>query len=173
MRSVGVDHTQLAMPAGRAEEARTFYSRLLGLPEILKPLALARRGGTWSERDRVKRPLGVEAEFRPAPKAHPSVQVEGLQKLVEKPHHAGHEVAGDGPRDGYPRVSVSDPFGHHIRLMERHAAPPSIPLLPQTGGVSARSCTARREVTTRGERRERTIPPHLGAHARGDGYEFD
>jgi len=78
MRSVGVDHTQLAMPAGREEEARTFYSRLLGLPEILKPLALARRGGTWSERDRVKRPLGAEAEFRPARKAHPGLLVEGL-----------------------------------------------------------------------------------------------
>lgn len=29
-----VEHTQLARPAGR-EEARTCYSRLLGLPEIL------------------------------------------------------------------------------------------------------------------------------------------
>ncbi len=139
LRIVGVDRTQLARPAGGEEEARTFYSRLLGLPEILKPLALARRGGTWFESDRLKRHLGVEAEFRPARKAHPGLLVEGLPELVEKLHHAGHEVAGDGPRDGYPRVSVSDPFGHHLNLMERHVAPPSTPLLPQTGGSAARS----------------------------------
>jgi len=135
LRSVGGDHTQLAMPAGRAEEARTFSSRRFGLPEILEPPALARRGGTWFETDRVKRPLGAEAEFRPARKAHAGLPVEGLPELVEKLRQAGHEGAGDGPRDGYPRVSGSDPFGHHIRLMERHAAPPSTPLLPQTGGA--------------------------------------
>jgi len=107
--------------------------------EILKPLALARRGCAWFESDRVKRHLGVEVELRPARKAHPGLLVEGLQELIEKPHHAGHEVAGDGPRDGYPRVSVSDPFGYHLELTERHVAPPSTPLLPQTGGAAARS----------------------------------
>jgi len=58
MRIVGVDHTQLAMPAGREEEACTCYSRQLGLSEILKPLALTRRGDTWFESDRVKIHLG-------------------------------------------------------------------------------------------------------------------
>jgi hypothetical protein len=61
---------RLAMPTGRAEEARTCYSHLFGLPEILKPLALVRGGCTWFESDRVKIQLGVEAELRPARKAH-------------------------------------------------------------------------------------------------------
>ena len=46
MRSVGVNHTPLAMPVGRAEEARTSYSRLFDLPKVLKLLARARRGRT-------------------------------------------------------------------------------------------------------------------------------
>jgi hypothetical protein len=34
---LGIEHVQLAMPAGREAEARGFYSGLLGIPEIAKP----------------------------------------------------------------------------------------------------------------------------------------
>ena len=37
------------MPAGREAEARAFYSGLLGIPELVKPPALAARGGAWFE----------------------------------------------------------------------------------------------------------------------------
>ena len=40
---VGIHHVQLAMPAGREEEARRFYSVLLGIPETPKPPDLAKR----------------------------------------------------------------------------------------------------------------------------------
>jgi hypothetical protein len=66
-----IDHVQLAMPAGREEDARRFYGGLLGIPEQPKPPHLAARGGCWFETDRVKVHLGVDADFRPAKKAHP------------------------------------------------------------------------------------------------------
>jgi hypothetical protein len=47
---VGVDHVQLAMPAGREAEARAFYAGLLSIPELAKPPTLALRGGVWFER---------------------------------------------------------------------------------------------------------------------------
>ena len=71
MTIVGIDHIQLAMPAGREDEARAFYARLLGIPEIAKPPELAKRGGAWFESGAVKVHLGVEPDFRPARKAHP------------------------------------------------------------------------------------------------------
>jgi catechol 2,3-dioxygenase-like lactoylglutathione lyase family enzyme len=40
VRIIGLDHVQLAMPAGREDEARRFYSGLLGLPEKAKPTHL-------------------------------------------------------------------------------------------------------------------------------------
>jgi hypothetical protein len=46
---IGIDHIQLAMPAGGEEVARRFYSGLLGLPERKKPAHLAARGGVWFE----------------------------------------------------------------------------------------------------------------------------
>ena len=118
MPIVAVDHVQLAMPAGREDEARGFYSGLLGLPEVPKPPALAKRGGAWFESDRVKIHLGVEADFRPARKAHPGLLVEALQELVRCLREAGCEVKEDEPLEGYYRVYVSDPFGNRIELME-------------------------------------------------------
>ncbi len=114
---VGVDHVQLAMPKGREDEARAFYADLLGLPERPKPPALARRGGVWFERGAVRIHLGVEADFRPARKAHPALLVRDLPLLVKRLRAAGVEVVDD-PLEGYDRVYVSDPFGNRLELME-------------------------------------------------------
>jgi catechol 2,3-dioxygenase-like lactoylglutathione lyase family enzyme len=118
MPIVAIDHIQLAMPAGREPEARDFYSKLLGLPEIPKPPALAKRGGAWFESDRVKIHLGVDSDFRAAKKAHPGLLVEALPELVVRLRQSGHEVTEDEPLEGYHRVYVNDPFGNRLELME-------------------------------------------------------
>jgi len=118
MRVVGFDHVQLAMPAGREAEARAFYEGLLGIPERVKPPELAKRGGCWFERGTLKLHLGVEAEFRPARKAHPALLVEGLARLVERLRAGGYALVDDEPLAGYDRVYVDDPFGNRLELME-------------------------------------------------------
>jgi len=92
MPVVGVDHVQLAMPAGREAEARAFYAGLLGIPEIAKPPALAARGGAWFESGRLKVHLGVDRDFRPAQKAHPGLLVTGLEALIERLRAADVEI---------------------------------------------------------------------------------
>lgn len=123
MRITGLDHVQLAMPAGGEEQARRFYGELLGLPETAKPPHLAARGGCWFESDAVKLHLGVEAEFRPARKAHPALLVAGLPALVERLRAEGVGVVDDEPLEGYDRVYASDPFGNRLELMEPTGAP--------------------------------------------------
>ena len=118
MTVVAIDHVQLAMPAGREEEAREFYSRLLEIPEVPKPAELARRGGAWFESGAVKLHLGVEADFRPARKAHPALLVRDLPALVERLREAGVEVVDDDLLPGYARVYVADPFGNRLELLE-------------------------------------------------------
>jgi catechol 2,3-dioxygenase-like lactoylglutathione lyase family enzyme len=115
---VGIDHVQLAMPAGGEEEARGFYARLLGLPETPKPEELAKRGGVWFESSQVKIHLGVDGEFRPARKAHPALLVKDLRALIERLRNGGVAVVDDEPLPGYDRVYVSDPFGNRLELME-------------------------------------------------------
>jgi catechol 2,3-dioxygenase-like lactoylglutathione lyase family enzyme len=118
MRVVGVDHVQLAMPAGREDEARRFYGGLLALPEAVKPPELAERGGVWLESGPVKIHLGVDADFRPARKAHPGFLIEGLSELVRRLRDAGYVVTDDEPLPGYFRVYVHDPFGSRLELLE-------------------------------------------------------
>jgi catechol 2,3-dioxygenase-like lactoylglutathione lyase family enzyme len=116
LRIVGVDHVQLAMPAGREDEARAFYAGLLGLPEKPKPAELAKRGGAWFESARVKIHLGVENDFRPARKAHPGLLVEGLTELAQRLRAAGYEVSEESV-DGRARAFVHDPFGNRLELI--------------------------------------------------------
>lgn len=113
-----IDHVQLAMPAGQEALAREFYAGLLGLSEVPKPLNLAKRGGAWFEGGSLRVHLGVEAEFRPAKKAHPAFLVEQLNALATRLRDAGVEVVTDEPLEGYERVYVSDPFGNRIELLE-------------------------------------------------------
>jgi hypothetical protein len=61
----GIDHIQLAMPAGQEETARVFYSGILEIPEVPKPPELAKRGGVWFESDQVKVHLGIDPNFAP------------------------------------------------------------------------------------------------------------
>jgi catechol 2,3-dioxygenase-like lactoylglutathione lyase family enzyme len=118
MRILGIEHVQLAMPAGGEDRARQFYSGVLGIPEVPKPVHLAKRGGAWFEAGRLKIHLGVDGDFRPARKAHPALLVEGLRQLVEALQAGEYPVVDDEPLDGYTRVYVTDPFGNRIELME-------------------------------------------------------
>lgn len=118
MTILALDHVQLAMPPERENEARRFYSGLLGIPEIPKPPHLAKRGGCWFERGPLKVHLGVEKDFRAARKAHPAFLVEGLPALKAKLAAAGCELVDDEPLEGHDRFYVYDPFGNRIELME-------------------------------------------------------
>jgi catechol 2,3-dioxygenase-like lactoylglutathione lyase family enzyme len=116
-------HVQLAMPAGGEVRAREFYQGLLGIPEIPKPPSMAARGGCWFERGELRVHLGVEAEFRPARKAHPAFVVTGLTVLASRLRAARHECREDRELAGYDRIFVDDPFGNRIELLEPRMRP--------------------------------------------------
>ena len=113
-----IHHVQLAMPVGQEDVARAFYSGLLEIPEIPKPSHLAARGGVWFESGQLKIHLGVEADFRPARKAHPGLLTADLRALILKLQTAGVDVADAEPLPGFDHVYVADPFGNRIELMQ-------------------------------------------------------
>lgn len=120
MNVIRIDHVQLAMPAGGEDAATAFYEGLLGLRRVPKPPHLEVRGGCWFVGEDVQLHLGVEADFRPARKAHPALLVSGLTDLVEALRDGGANVYSDQPLQGFERVYVDDPFGNRIELMEPH-----------------------------------------------------
>ncbi len=122
MTVTGLDHVQVAAPAGCEAEARRFYGELLGMSETPKPTALAGRGGAWFTCGAQEIHVGVEARFTPARKAHPAFAVDGesaLDALAARLHSAGEAVTWDAAIPGVRRFYVADPWGNRVELVAR------------------------------------------------------
>ncbi len=118
MAVVGLDHVQLAIPAGGEDRARQFYAGLLGMVEVPKPATLS-ASGCWFTGGTVNLHIGIDPDFRAATKAHPALLVNDLAALRARLTVAGYETSDDKPIQGYRRFFTADPFGNRIELMER------------------------------------------------------
>ncbi len=119
---VGLDHVQLAAPAGCEVEARRFFSEVLGLPEVEKPASLRGRGGVWFELGRQQLHIGVEESFAPARKAHPALLVASaadLDAVARRLADAGAPVMWDEALPGVSRFYTQDPWGNRLELLAR------------------------------------------------------
>ncbi len=114
---VRLDHVQLAMPAGREEEAEAFYAGLLGFVRLPKPEPQSARGGCWFGAGPVALHLGVEEDFRPARKAHPALVVRDLPALVAALRSAGVTVRPNPDASPGAGAYADDPFGNRIELI--------------------------------------------------------
>ncbi len=117
----GINHVQIAMPRDGEDVARRFYGGVLGLAEIAKPAHLARRGGVWFAAGPQQLHLGVEDGFRPAKKAHPAFEVQGLATLRGRCVAAGYVPVDDEPLPGFQRFYLNDPFGNRLEFLEPDA----------------------------------------------------
>ncbi|MBM7862112.1 VOC family protein [Lentzea nigeriaca] len=110
-------HVQLAIPAGAEDDCRAFYVGVLGMKEVEKPPALAARGGLWVRSGSLEIHLGVEAEFRPARKAHPGILVGDLDALAERLAGAGIEITWDENFRAFRRFHTFDNVGNRLEFM--------------------------------------------------------
>ena len=111
----GLDHVQIAAPAGCEAQARAFFGGVLGLAELPKPEAPSARGGVWFACGEQELHVGVEREFAPARKAHPAFRAD-LAAVRARLAEAGipHRDADDIP--GVARFYVDDPFGNRLEF---------------------------------------------------------
>ena len=112
-----LDHVQLAIPAGAEAACRAFYVGVLGMTELQKPPELAKRGGLWVRSGDVEIHLGVEADFRPARKAHPGIVVADVDALAARLAAAGHVAAWDEAIPGMRRFFAADPLGNRLEFI--------------------------------------------------------
>lgn len=115
-RIAAIDHVQIAAPPGCEPAARRFYGELLGLSEIEKPPQLRARGGCWFTCGAQQLHIGVEADFRPAKKAHPAFNVANLASLRQTLLAAGVPVVDDAAIPGVTRFYAEDPFGNRLEF---------------------------------------------------------
>ena len=110
----GLDHVQVAAPAGCEESARAFYGGILGLPEIPKPEAMQATGGVWFTCGTQELHIGVEKDFAPARKAHPGFMTDDIDAIVERLD----SVEWDERIPGTRRLYTADPFGNRLEIRE-------------------------------------------------------
>ena len=117
MRILGIDHVQLSIPEGGEDAARGFYEGILGLTEVPKPRELADKGGCWFAAGGTHVHLGVDADFRPARRAHVALVVDDLAALRTTLAAAGSPIVEDEARLPVERCYTADPFGNRIELV--------------------------------------------------------
>jgi len=114
----GIDHIQIAAPAGSEDAARQFYGELLGMEEIPKPENLKARGGCWFLCGPQEVHIGIQNDFRPAIKAHPGFTVNALNQLKSRLEKANYTISNEPPIAGRSRFFTHDPFGNRVEFLE-------------------------------------------------------
>jgi catechol 2,3-dioxygenase-like lactoylglutathione lyase family enzyme len=113
----GLHHVQVACPAGSEGDLRAFYGGVLGMTEVAKPEVLAARGGVWFRSGTAEIHCGVEAEFRPARKAHPGIVLADIDALAARLQAAGHAPLWDDAIPGVRRFFTADPLGNRLEFI--------------------------------------------------------
>ena len=111
-----VDHIHIAVPTEKLEEAKEFYTNVMGLELIDRPNHLFTTAGYWFNIGDVQLHVGVEPQM-PVSTRHTAFEVadvdaalnylEGKVQLLEEPVIPGRR-----------RFAFLDPFGNRIELLQ-------------------------------------------------------
>jgi catechol 2,3-dioxygenase-like lactoylglutathione lyase family enzyme len=113
-----LDHVQICIPIGKENEARKFYTGILGLTEIPKPTALIPNGGLWYVVADIQLHIGTESSTGIS-KRHPAFEVADLDAARRHLELNGIVIKEEIPIPGQKRFSFSDPFDNRIELLEK------------------------------------------------------
>jgi len=113
-----LDHIQICIPKGKENEARYFYTDIIGLTEIPKPESLIANGGLWYKIADIQLHIGTENEMNNS-KRHPAFEVSNLEDA--RNYLIGNEVTlkDEIQIPGQKRFSFFDPFGNRIELLQK------------------------------------------------------
>jgi catechol 2,3-dioxygenase-like lactoylglutathione lyase family enzyme len=112
-----LNHVQICIPPGAEDDARRFYTDVIGLQEIPKPPSLMANGGLWYNIADVELHIGVEPVVAQS-KRHPAFEITDLafaRQLLER-HHI--QINEEPYIEGRIRFSFIDPFGNRIEFLQ-------------------------------------------------------
>jgi len=123
---VRLHHVFHTVPSDRVRELRTFYSDVLGLPEIAKSTALGEMNVVWFAVGEDHLHFGIDDNWdRGHPAHHIALWFEDLRPVLARLQEAGYEIArlDDFPDYRYRRLYTNDPFGRRIEMVTPLDAP--------------------------------------------------
>ncbi|HEY5392736.1 MAG TPA: VOC family protein [Hanamia sp.] len=111
-----LNHLQICIPVGKEDEARKFYTDIIGLVEIPKPKELLQNGGLWYQVADIQLHIGTENEINKS-KRHPAFEIENLNNAREILERNNIKVKEEIQIPGQDRLSFLDPFGNRIEFL--------------------------------------------------------
>ena len=111
-----IDHIHLCVPAERLQEAHTFYTGVMGLTEVCRPVELGDEG-YWLRAGDIELHIGVEPALPPTIR-HTAFEVADID--AARQHLLAHGVTIQKQRElpGRRRFSFTDPFGNRMELLQ-------------------------------------------------------
>lgn len=110
------DHIHICVPAERLEEARQFYTKVIGLTEIQRPVEF-RDKGIWFAAANIELHIGVE-EPLPATIRHTAFEITDLEAARQHLVSNGVRIQKEQELPDRSRFSFIDPFGNRMELLE-------------------------------------------------------
>jgi catechol 2,3-dioxygenase-like lactoylglutathione lyase family enzyme len=113
-----LDHVQICIPKGMENEARNFYTEIIGLIEIPKPEALIPNGGLWYQVADIQFHIGTENEINKS-KRHPAFEISNMEEARQYLVRHGVTIKDEIQIPGQRRFSFIDPFDNRVELLQK------------------------------------------------------
>ncbi|MCO5935553.1 VOC family protein [Mucilaginibacter sp. RB4R14] len=111
------DHFHICVPPQRLEEAKDFYTNVLGLELIDRPNHLFSSAGYWLNIGNVQLHIGVEPVL-PRSIRHTAMEVLNIDTARTHLQDNGVEIVEEPVIPGRERFAFIDPFGNRMELLQ-------------------------------------------------------
>ena len=111
------NHINICVPPDRLDEAKTFYSQVLGLTQIPRPDHLFSSAGYWFDIGDVQLHVGVEPA-QPRSNRHVALEVTDVRAARAYLENLGIETVDEPVVPGWDRFAFFDPFGNRMELIQ-------------------------------------------------------
>jgi len=117
---IRADHIHVCVPIERLEEARQFYTDIIGLREIERPNHLFSNAGYWFDIGNIQFHIGVEPAL-PRSIRHTAFEVADIAAARALLVKNNVEILEEPVLPGRTRFAFIDPFGNRMELLQKTA----------------------------------------------------
>jgi catechol 2,3-dioxygenase-like lactoylglutathione lyase family enzyme len=112
-----IDHFHICVPPERLEEAKDFYTNVIGLELIDRPDHLFSSAGYWLNIGNVQLHIGVEPAL-PQSIRHTALEVIDVDAARKHLEDNNVEIVEEPAIPGRRRFAFIDPFGNRMELLQ-------------------------------------------------------
>ena len=117
---IRADHIHICVPPERLEEAKQFYTDVIGLKQIKRPNHIFANAGYWFDIGNIQFHIGVEAAL-PRSIRHTAFEVVDIAAARALLVKNKVEILEEPVMPGRTRFAFIDPFGNRMELLQKTA----------------------------------------------------